>query len=198
MRSQFTAGQKTHFSLQEANSTTSIFSHAYTSSNSQPTADLNRALKDDRKEIQREIAMRRNKHLSSKKKVTDQNACSSDGHANLPSLGRDHKDKFVVTTRNSNPSYVPKNNTRQEAIGSVQDLCGQKRRSNQLPRGTVLAGVGGGGKADSCSPMPVPPRSLLDQQAASSLTDQKALNDLSAVYSKVIKGDLFISYVIKY
>ena len=191
VKSPFATGHKTQFSPPTEASNTSVLLCAFTSSNSQPTADLNKALKEDRREIQKEINMKRNRHA---KNIAGQNACSRDRHRILPSQGLDQTEKkSVITSGSLNPSCMLVSNMRQGTIASIQGMSAQKQaqgRCIQLPEGVVTADICGGGKADDFSPVSVSSRPQLEHQEASTLTDPNALDVLSAVYSRVIQGGL--------
>lgn len=185
VKSQF-AGHNIQFSQGASNAS------SFLSSNLQSTADLRQALKEDRKQIQKEISIRRKKHMhiTSNKKLAVESVHSSGWQKNLPDIHQDQKDKGIVTARRSNPCVL--NNASQSSVGSVQDSFDQKQmlgRPGHFPGDFVLGGVYGTMKADSSSSsVSTTSRSSLERQVVSTLTDQNALNDLSEVYSRVIKG----------
>ena len=160
------------FSLQEARNT-SIISHAFGSSDPQPVADLNQALKEDRKEIQKEIVMRRNKHVSTKNKGKEQRGSFGNQQKTLPRLDQDQKDGFISTTAIHNPPFRSES-MRQDEIGAVHDV-------NSLNQSLALN----------------PPVALPDLWlcASTGADNQNTLKDLSALYARVIQGTNYMLHL---
>lgn len=180
------AGHSMQFSLQGANSV-GCFSHAFANSNSLPTMDLSQALKEDRKQIQKEIAMRRNKHMSSKKKATDEDARSSVRQVIFPTVDRDQKSEFIMTSARSNPSMSSK--IRRDGMGVIQDSLDQEPLLGRVPGRIRLGDECGTVKPDSSYiSVSIGSRSPVERRVVSTLTDRNALNDLCTVYSRVIRG----------